>query len=329
MCCFLFALTYFNSLISDLSNFYLFYTLFFLIETFVVFFYVQKHKKLTDIFFYIFAIAILALAADVSTFRSQGVYAVTFYVFLIIIPMLHVGKPIYAIILSLCACLGFCLLTNYVKSATPQIAANDTLNAICCCIVGIGLDVTIINLQLENLQTKSHLEQLSAIDELTSLPNRRSLNLYIDEIFNNQCDNINIAMMDIDNFKSYNDHFGHLQGDECLRQVGALLSAAAEKHKLFISRFGGEEFVAIDTNHSIAEFEALCDCLLKNVEGLNIAHKHSPFGKVTISIGYSNLHDTGAKNYMELLDFADDALYSSKTLGKNRSTRYEGIVYRD
>ncbi|MEG1583727.1 MAG: GGDEF domain-containing protein [Anaerovorax sp.] len=330
MCGFLFALTFLNGLIAELKNFYLFFTLFFVIETGIVFVYVKRHKEFSGLFFYIFAIAIFFLAADIGTFKSPDVFAVTFYVFLIIIPMLHVGRPIWAVMLSVGACAGFCLLTYVVKSSAPLIAANDILNAVCCCIVGIGLNVTILNLQLESLQSKVQLEHMSFIDELTSLPNRRSLNLYIESIFEDKKESkneaINMVMMDIDDFKCFNDSWGHLEGDVCLRKIGALLYEIGEAHQLFVARFGGEEFVAINTTHDRNTLEKICEEIIRKVEALHIKSRANSSKNVTMSIGYSDLESSGAKNYIELIHCADAALYFSKVSGKNKATLYKSYM---
>ncbi|MEG1528652.1 MAG: GGDEF domain-containing protein [Clostridia bacterium] len=325
MCAFLFLLTFFNALISNLKLFYLFYALFFLVETLLVLFVVNKHKKLTKLFFYIYAIAILYLAADIGTIKSPDVYAVTFYVFLIIIPMLHICKPIYAIALSASSCAFFCILTSIVKQPYPLIYSNDILNAVCCCIVGIGLDVTIINLQLTSLQNKVQLEKLSLIDELTGLSNRRHYNTFVNDVFSQKPDNVSIIMLDIDSFKSYNDVYGHLNGDNCLQKIGKVLREIATECSFFVSRIGGEEFVAVCVNFDNENVVKICDLIMEKVDKLNVSHKSSSFGKVTVSIGYANSKGL-AMSRGELATCADKALYFSKSRGKNCISSYEDTL---
>ncbi|MEF9921793.1 MAG: GGDEF domain-containing protein [Anaerovoracaceae bacterium] len=328
MCAFLFFLTFESEVISELGTFYLLFTLFFVVETLIVCTYVKKHKQFVSLFYYIFAIAILYLSADIGTLKSQNDFAVTFYVFLIIIPMLRVGKPIYSVILSVIACGCFCFLTITIKNQIPFLVANDVLNAVCCCIVGIGVSTTIINLQINNIRTKVTLETISAIDELTTLANRRSLNIFVDKLFCDGSDNVSVIMADVDNFKGFNDVYGHLMGDQCLHTIGLALQEFGDKNSLFVARFGGEEFVAVSTIHQANELEAICEETLREIENLNIKNSASPLGKVTISIGYATQETTNAKTYMELIDHADDAMYRSKRDGKNRATRYDSELFR-
>ena len=183
MCLFLFCLTLMNPLIGELSRFYFFYTLFFAALTAFVLTLVNRRRKLVALFFYIFASAIFILVIDVGTRRTPALPAVTFYVFLLIIPILFVTKPINAVYLSLAACAVFCTVTALVKGADAYLVQTDILNAVCCCIVGLGFDITIVNLHLENIQGKAYFKRQSTIDELTGLPNRRSFDTYIETLY--------------------------------------------------------------------------------------------------------------------------------------------------
>lgn len=321
VCFVLFLLTLFNSLVSELTTFYLGFSLFFALQTELVLTVVKTKKKLIPPCFYTFAAAVFTLVILAGTVYTPGLPAVTFHVFLMIIPILFVTRPVYPVLLSIGACAAFCIVTVLVKGPQSYYAQTDILNALCCCVVGIGLDLTIINLQLEYIDSKIHFRHQSATDELTGLPNRRSFDLYIEQNFT-KClkaeENLYVLMMDIDNFKSYNDTYGHVKGDECLRRVSAQLRETAKENGIFLARFGGEEFIAVATDISFKKLHSAAVQFVSSVADLEIPHEKSSLGKITVSLGFADLYQTNAADYRKLLDCADTALYMAKANGKNQ-----------
>lgn len=326
MCLFLFCLTLINPMIGELSHFYFVYTLIFGVLTVLVLTVVNRRREFVAPIFYVFAAAIFILVIDVGTRRTPELPAVTFYVFLIIVPILFVTRPIYAVALSVAACMAFCITTAMVKGAGSYLAQTDMLNAICCTIVGIGVDVTIINLQLENIGSKRYLQHQSTTDELTGLPNRRGFDRYIEDKFKERREhggNLAILMIDIDDFKSYNDTYGHIKGDECLCMVSRSLERVTQVHDVFLARFGGEEFVAVADYRSKETLRKGANRLVESVAELDMENTGAPAGKITISVGYATLQDTNARDFRKLMDCADTALYAAKAEGKNRSRMWE------
>ena len=132
-------------------------------------------------------------------------------------------------------------------------------------------------------------------------------------------------MVDIDYFKNYNDTYGHLQGDQCLIQVAQCLS-----HYPFeglTTRYCGEEFVTIIRSDALSDIANLVEDIRKSIEAMQIRHEASPFGVVTVSIGYvihsadktigkSNDHSTVSLESFILK--ADQALYQAKENGRNQ-----------
>lgn len=165
------------------------------------------------------------------------------------------------------------------------------------------------------------LQRLAFSDALTGLYNRR----YANEFFENQnavCQRASmplvVLMIDIDFFKTYNDSYGHLKGDECLIVVAQQLKTKLKRSSDLVARYGGEEFICILPGISLAEADILAQSLVDSVAALQLEHRKSPLGKVTISLGYaSSEHST------ELLRDADVALYQSKNNGRNRSTAFK------
>jgi len=124
------------------------------------------------------------------------------------------------------------------------------------------------------------------------------------------------ALADIDLFKSYNDTYGHLAGDEALRSVAATMMSALRKGDT-LYRYGGEEFLVILPEQRIAEARRVMDRVRHGVQALQIPHARSPTGVLTISVGIAELGSSG-RSCDDWLRRADDALYSAKRDGRNR-----------
>ena len=165
------------------------------------------------------------------------------------------------------------------------------------------------------------LEQLSKLDALTSIPNRRFFEDHFRTEWRRACREeswIGLIMIDVDLFKSYNDLHGHLAGDECLRDIAAVL---AERNRAgdLVARYGGEEFVALLGNSTPEGTLLVAERLRQRVEELCIPHGGSPVSPhVTISLGVAAQRADAAANPTDLLLKADQALYKAKTRGRNR-----------
>lgn len=176
-----------------------------------------------------------------------------------------------------------------------------------------------------HLQLKHYrdlLESQAATDGLTGVPNRRQFNETLERewrsaIRRQSC--ISLILMDIDYFKPYNDFYGHLQGDECLRSVGQALLGAARRPTELIARYGGEEFACIlpDTDKDGAVHVARE--LLVRVQGLQITHlKSTVSNHVTLSLGVASIIPTVGSQAEELILTADAQLYTAKHSGRNQ-----------
>ncbi len=166
----------------------------------------------------------------------------------------------------------------------------------------------------------------SVLDGLTQIPNRRYFNERLAlETKRNQRMNIpfSVIMADIDNFKSYNDSYGHAKGDQVLIKVAKAIDGALSRPLDFCARYGGEEFVVIlpDTDESGAGH--IAQRIIDQVTALNIDHHHSDAGQlITLSIGVACR--TGVKDALGLIHEADTALYLAKSKGKNRYEFFTG-----
>ncbi|QLY40774.1 diguanylate cyclase [Hujiaoplasma nucleasis] len=170
--------------------------------------------------------------------------------------------------------------------------------------------------QLAELNQK--LKILSENDGLTSIPNRR---LY-DDVFSklwmkaiNQSEPLSIMMVDIDNFKDFNDHYGHLIGDEVIKKVAHLLNEHRRNENDFVARYGGDEFVIILPNCDIDEAEVYAKEL--QVKLAEISDNLEVTEPVTISIGLCTTQPNSKKSKDIFVSIADNQLYISKENGKN------------
>jgi diguanylate cyclase (GGDEF)-like protein len=128
---------------------------------------------------------------------------------------------------------------------------------------------------------------------------------------------ISIMMIDIDHFKFFNDHYGHLIGDDCLKTIASTLLKSAQRSTDIVARYGGEEFIMILPN--TAEPLPIAEKCRAAVEQLAIPHRHSPPPQiVTVSIGVSYVVPKPGIEPSELIHNADMALYKAKQQGRNR-----------
>ena len=161
----------------------------------------------------------------------------------------------------------------------------------------------------ETLAHQSH------YDALTNLPNRRGLNEFLTALYPANRPLI-LAILDIDRFKDFNDTHGHLAGDAALITVTKLMQQHAIAANTFIARFGGEEFIWVDTHHSPAEAYDILELLRKAIGKQVIFHQDKTIQPVTISIGYAV--KTNDEPIDALTQRADMALYQAKSAGRNQ-----------
>jgi diguanylate cyclase (GGDEF)-like protein len=171
------------------------------------------------------------------------------------------------------------------------------------------------------------LEALSITDALTGLANRRRFAETLEaewvRAYRAQGP-IAAAMIDIDRFKQYNDVYGHLCGDACLRLVAETLSESIRHDLDLVARYGGEEFAIILPGADLAAAEAVAERARASVAALNEPHEGSPYGIVTVSIGIAAVVPQAETGSELLLSSADGALYRAKNDGRNRVVSASG-----
>ncbi|MBB3228432.1 diguanylate cyclase (GGDEF)-like protein [Luteibacter sp. Sphag1AF] len=232
-------------------------------------------------------------------------------------------------------------LVRFVQSASPTFLALSVLGlglmvirdmpvlgivGAVAAVLGIGLRSSLAQVDLvaeehRLAQRRDALEGLVFTDSLTGLANRRALDERLLREWHRpgQREPIALLMIDLDFFKEYNDRYGHLAGDDCLRTVASALFARCLRAGDFLARYGGEEFAVIAPATRLADAVALADNLRRQVEEQRIIHPLSPYGHMTVSVGVATLQPHATGGPLDLLNAADHALYQAKHEGRNRT----------
>lgn len=202
----------------------------------------------------------------------------------------------------------------YPQETTINAIRNDRGKVVQYC--GIFRDTT------KQHKLEETLRMLSSTDGLTGLANRRSFDETLQKEWRRaQRDGYPLAIIvaDIDNFKKFNDVYGHLEGDECLKKVGTTLKQAIHRAGDLAARYGGEEFLLLMPITRASEAAQIAESIRQNIEALKIPHEASDTcGFVTVSIGVASIIPQSAMRSHALFTMADKAMYQAKRQGKNR-----------
>jgi len=190
-------------------------------------------------------------------------------------------------------------------------------------LIGFMFDISERKKTEEKLmRLQKELEDFSFKDGLTGVANRRMFDSVLDLEWSNAHRNhqpLSVIMLDIDYFKQYNDFYGHIKGDDCLRRVAETLNTAGSRARVFFARFGGEEFALIlpETDaEAAAKVAERCKSLIFKAQ---IPHEQSPIGQLlTISIGVGTIVPTNQDVPLAFIEAVDKRLYAAKQHGRNR-----------
>lgn len=166
------------------------------------------------------------------------------------------------------------------------------------------------------------LQELANVDGLTGVANRRRFDQYLNAQWLNSVEEqlpLSLILCDIDYFKLYNDRYGHIAGDSCLRKVATVLSRTAEKNQDLVARYGGEEFAVIMPNTHATRAVHVAAAMQAGVRELEIEHIESTVSHfITLSIGVAMSVPKFESSPTTLIMAADKALYQAKAEGRNR-----------
>lgn len=166
------------------------------------------------------------------------------------------------------------------------------------------------------------IERLGMIDALTDIPNRRSFDQRLDQEWSRAMRDrtpLSLLMLDVDNFKVYNDTYGHPQGDVLLQSLAQTLITTLQRPADFAARIGGEEFAVLLPATDLHGALAVAEELRKNVEALRIPDvNNDAFTSVTISLGAASVIPDVSTPLSDFVSSADEALYAAKNSGRNK-----------
>ncbi len=193
----------------------------------------------------------------------------------------------------------------------------------------ISILTNIISIAVANASLYYEIEQLSYTDGMTALHNFRYFKLRLkEEIVRHKRTKtgLSLLILDVDNFKNFNDTMGHPAGDEVLKKLAAILKSTVRENDI-VARYGGEEFAVILPAVEKEGARILADRIRENIEQTYFEHEEiQPFGKVTVSVGAATLPGDG-DDYETLLNNADTALYAAKNSGRNRVVSYNNELH--
>lgn len=172
----------------------------------------------------------------------------------------------------------------------------------------------------EEKRAQAALERLAMHDGLTGLANRRCFDDTVQAEWQRaqrQQLPLSLLMVDVDNFKQYNDSHGHVKGDDCLRKVAGAVASEMRSNDL-VARYGGEEFAVILPNQSLKGAAIVAERIRHRVERLQLPSNHAGEPCVTVSIGAATALPGPGTELAQLIQTADSALYRAKHLGRNR-----------
>ncbi len=179
-----------------------------------------------------------------------------------------------------------------------------------------------VTLDWTNMKASNQeLESLAMHDELTGLANRTFLHEYLTSSFEHAYEEhelMGVELMDIDFFKEYNDHYGHLAGDQCLKAIAGVLRKQQVPGKIFCARYGGDEFMILYTGMTVEKIRRVAEDILREVRKLKLPHECSNCSNyVSVSQGVFVRIPVGNSKEWDFTSRADDLLYKTKSCGRN------------
>lgn len=189
-------------------------------------------------------------------------------------------------------------------------------------LIGFMFDITERKqIEEELVRLQKEFRELSYKDGLTGVANRRMFDSVLDIEWSNALRNkqpLSVILIDIDYFKQYNDHYGHIQGDDCLKRVATALSKVGTRARDFFARYGGEEFILVLPETDTESAQRVAERCRAAIFKEQIPHEKSDAGQIlTISLGIGTITPTHNDNQLAFMENVDRQLYLAKQRGRN------------
>lgn len=213
----------------------------------------------------------------------------------------------------------FAVSQNWNDQQTVLLQGYSTLAMLFVLPLSIML-VERLNFEEQLQKALWEMKKLATVDQLTGVANRRQFDQSLEVEWNRalrEGTSIALLMIDADHFKAFNDQYGHVAGDACLRQIAAALQSEPVRPHDLVARYGGEEFAAILPGAPADVAHELAQQMRRRVTACTIPHERNPPGCVTVSIGCASVRPTAQMLPGELIAAADRALYKAKEGGRN------------
>ena len=275
-------------------------------------------KRKRSAYFFVAASTMLCIAAVITALTNLGLLPTNF----LTINAIQFGSTLEMLLLAFALADRF----NEIRRQKEN-AQNEALDAQKLLVENMQSNERLLEARVvertEELQILNRkLEVLSTTDGLTGIANRR----HFDEVLASEWSRavrlgqpLALALLDVDWFKKYNDHYGHPAGDECLRIVAQVLASNICRTGDLVARYGGEEFVfiapATDGFKALSVAQIVCESL----QAVGLPHELSEFGCVTVSIGVAAIIPNKEDTPHILVKTADEVLYRAKVQGRNRA----------
>jgi diguanylate cyclase (GGDEF)-like protein len=219
--------------------------------------------------------------------------------------------------------LGALVVAGLMGAIAPQVAIYLAFAVFCANVIGGAGAYALEHANRTAFLERKLLGEMAALDGLTRLLNRQTFEARVGDVWREATTRqlpLSVLMIDVDDFKRFNDHYGHLAGDECLQRIAeAVRTAVAGNPADLLARYGGEELVAVLIDRSAADAEAAAQRIVADVAALAIPHAGSSTGAtVSISVGVATHQPAAAAAYTTVVKLADNALYAAKHQGRNR-----------
>lgn len=289
---------------------------YFLIMSCLFFTAFREDSIISQLAIYLSMIALMCFGLYQSIAKSEMI-AVAFFVIMIVLPTIMIDRPIYMGILLICASGVFIAHSYMLKSGLALF--GDVTNCIVFCIIGIVMNTIYNTLRVKEFLLQKQIEEERDTDSLTGLLNKNSLMTQINGILSNKTSSGVMMIIDIDNFKSINDTYGHSYGDLILAGIGTCLNTVIPDGNI-TGRFGGDEFIVFLKNQEdIDNVETLAEQMIEYVNtNIHTPNRNEIIG---ICIGISAIDKTDY-DYDSVFRKSDEALYTAKNQGRNTYSVY-------
>ncbi|MCG8911315.1 diguanylate cyclase [Pseudomonas sp. DP-17] len=274
-------------------------------------------KRQRSAFFFLAAFALLMLGGAMTSLRAMGIVPTNLFT----VDGLQLGSAMEMIVLAFALADRFNVMRREKARVQEELirAQQQLVDNLRSSEHELELRVAERTDELRELNNQ--LEALSLTDALTGIANRRRFDQVLEQEWGHarrSGEPLALAVVDVDWFKRYNDHYGHPAGDACLREIAQALATTVSRSTDLVARYGGEEFVFLAPMTDLAGVRGMAQKLLQAVEALALPHELSPLGRVSVSIGIAVALPGEEASAEGLVARADAALYEAKEQGRNR-----------